>query len=67
MGRPKIKTIESDFDLSTVKLPEEGKDLPVLDEATEELVEKQVKAKTKKAKEEKNRKEKNPANAILLY
>ncbi len=58
MGRPKIKTIESDFDLSTVKLPEEGKDLPVLDEATEELVEKQVKAKTKKAKEEKIEKKK---------
>lgn len=58
MGRPKIKNIESDFDLSTVKLPEEGKDLPVLDEATEQLVEKQVKAKTKKAKEEKIEKKK---------
>lgn len=58
MGRPKIKNIESDFDLEKVKLPEEGKDLPVLDEATEELIEKQVKAKTKKAKEEKVEKKK---------
>lgn len=53
MGRPKIKTIESDFDLEKVRLPEERTDLPVLDEATKELVEKQVKAISKRAKTEK--------------
>lgn len=49
MGRPKIKNIESDFDIEKVKLPEEAVDLPELDAAAEEIIEKQVKAKTKSA------------------
>ncbi len=66
MGRPKIKNIESDFDLEKVKLPEESVELPELDAATEEVIEKQVKAKTKKAKEEKVEKKKPSKRYLAL-
>lgn len=50
MGRPKIKNINSDFDLEKVKLPEEASDLPVLDSKAEAIIEKKGKSsKSKKA------------------
>lgn len=65
MGRPKVKNIESDFDLEKVVLPEdlpagrqELADLPVLDDKAEEILTKEVKAKSKKAKPEKIEKKK---------
>ncbi len=49
MGRPKIKTIESDFDLDKVKLPEEQTELPELSAEAEEKVKKQAKAAKKQS------------------
>lgn len=58
MGRPKIKTIESDFDLEKVKLPEEQTELPELSAATEEKVKKQAKAAKKQSKDKVEKKNK---------
>jgi len=58
MGRPKIKTIESDFDLDKVKLPEEQTDLPELSVEIEEKVKKQAKAAKKQSKEKVEKKNK---------
>lgn len=73
MGRPKIKDINSDFDLEKVKLPEdlpagrqESSDLPVLDEQAEELLAKEVKAKSKKAKAVKVEKKKPSKRYLSL-
>lgn len=49
MGRPKVKTIESDFDIEKVKLPEEKQDLPELSIETEAKVKKQAKVAKKQS------------------
>lgn len=43
MGRPKIKNIESDFDLEKIVLPEEKATLPKLDEKSEDLLKQKIK------------------------
>ena len=58
MGRPKIKTIESDFDLEKVKLPGEQQDLPELSTETEEKVKKQAKTAQKQSKNKADKKNK---------
>lgn len=51
MGRPKIKNIDSAQDLDKVKLPEELKELPVLDETAEAILASDLKEKKKSKKE----------------
>lgn len=58
MGRPKVKTIESDFDIEKVKLPEEGQDLPELSIETEAKVKKQAKVAKKQSKNKTDKKNK---------